>query len=123
MAEASEGGRHGRPRLPGHRDHRFLADQHRGCDPDRGHPRLEDSEEPALVRSHPDARPDRGRQGELLPGRAEARLHDRGPVLVMPKAYLAGRAEVSEADRARFDEWYATVPLPWALPHSKTRCP
>ena len=33
----------------------------------------------------------------------------------MPKAYLAVRAEVPEADRARFDQWYATDHLPWAL--------
>src|SRR5713226_8037189 len=33
----------------------------------------------------------------------------------MPKAYLAVRAEVPEADRARFDHWYATDHLPWAL--------
>jgi hypothetical protein len=33
----------------------------------------------------------------------------------MPKAYLAVRAEVPEADRARFDQWYATDHLPWAV--------
>ncbi len=33
----------------------------------------------------------------------------------MPKAYLAVRAEVPEADRARFEEWYATDHLPWAM--------
>ena len=33
----------------------------------------------------------------------------------MPKAYLAVRAEVPEADRERFDHWYATDHLPWAL--------
>ena len=33
----------------------------------------------------------------------------------MPKAYLAVRAEVPEAERARFDHWYATDHLPWAL--------
>jgi hypothetical protein len=33
----------------------------------------------------------------------------------MPKAYLAVRAEVPEADRARFDHWYATDHLPWAV--------
>ena len=33
----------------------------------------------------------------------------------MPKAYLAVRAEVPEADRARFDHWYETDHLPWAL--------
>jgi hypothetical protein len=32
----------------------------------------------------------------------------------MPKAYLAVRAEVPEADRARFDHWYETDHLPWA---------
>ena len=30
-------------------------------------------------------------------------------------AYLVVRAEVPEADRARFDEWYASDHLPWAL--------
>ncbi len=33
----------------------------------------------------------------------------------MPKAYLAVRAEVPEAERTRFDHWYATDHLPWAL--------
>ena len=33
----------------------------------------------------------------------------------MPKALLAVRAEVPEADRARFEEWYATDHLPWAM--------
>ena len=33
----------------------------------------------------------------------------------MPKAYLAVRAEVPEAERARFEEWYATDHLPWAM--------
>src|ERR1700751_2336794 len=33
----------------------------------------------------------------------------------MPKAYLTVRAEVPEADRARFDHWYETDHLPWAL--------
>jgi hypothetical protein len=33
----------------------------------------------------------------------------------MPKAYLAVRAEVPEADRAQFDHWYETDHLPWAL--------
>ncbi|HEV2189894.1 MAG TPA: hypothetical protein VGR70_21980 [Stellaceae bacterium] len=33
----------------------------------------------------------------------------------MPKAYLAVRAEVPEGDRARFDHWYETDHLPWAL--------
>lgn len=33
----------------------------------------------------------------------------------MPKALLAVRAEVPEADRARFDHWYQTDHLPWAV--------
>ena len=33
----------------------------------------------------------------------------------MPKALLAVRAEVPEADRPRFEEWYATDHLPWAM--------
>jgi len=33
----------------------------------------------------------------------------------MPKACLTVRAEVPEADRARFDHWYETDHLPWAL--------
>ena len=33
----------------------------------------------------------------------------------MAKAYLAVRAEMPEADRARFDRWYETDHLPWAL--------
>ena len=33
----------------------------------------------------------------------------------MPKAFLAVRAEVPEAERARFDHWYATDHLPWGL--------
>jgi hypothetical protein len=33
----------------------------------------------------------------------------------MAKAYFAVRAEVPEADRARFDHWYETDHLPWAL--------
>ena len=33
----------------------------------------------------------------------------------MPKACLAVRAEVPEAERARFEHWYATDHLPWAL--------
>lgn len=33
----------------------------------------------------------------------------------MAKAYLAVRAEVPEAERQRFDYWYATDHLPWAL--------
>jgi hypothetical protein len=33
----------------------------------------------------------------------------------MTKAYLAVRAEVPEPDRARFDHWYETDHLPWAL--------
>ncbi len=32
----------------------------------------------------------------------------------MAKAYLAVRAEVPEAERARFDHWYAPDPLPCA---------
>ena len=32
----------------------------------------------------------------------------------MPKAYLAVRAEVPEAERDRFDHWYETDHLPWA---------
>jgi hypothetical protein len=31
------------------------------------------------------------------------------------KAYLAVRAEVPEPERARFDHWYETDHLPWAL--------
>ena len=33
---------------------------------------------------------------------------------MMAKAYLAVRATVLEADRARFDHWYETDHLPWA---------
>jgi hypothetical protein len=34
----------------------------------------------------------------------------------MAKAYLVVRAEVpDEADRGRFDHWYATDHLPWAM--------
>jgi hypothetical protein len=33
----------------------------------------------------------------------------------MAKAYLAVRAEVPKAERDRFDHWYATDHLPWAL--------
>jgi hypothetical protein len=33
----------------------------------------------------------------------------------MAKAYLTVRAEVPEAERARFDHWYETDHLPWAL--------
>ncbi len=33
----------------------------------------------------------------------------------MPKAYLTVRAEVPEAERARFDHWYASDHLPWAM--------
>ena len=33
----------------------------------------------------------------------------------MAKAYLAVRAEVPEDERARFEEWYATEHLPWAM--------
>ncbi|HVC54018.1 MAG TPA: hypothetical protein VND87_18505 [Stellaceae bacterium] len=32
----------------------------------------------------------------------------------MTRAYLAVRAEVPEAERARFDYWYDTDHLPWA---------
>jgi uncharacterized protein (TIGR02118 family) len=32
----------------------------------------------------------------------------------MAKAYLAVRAEVPDAERARFDHWYETDHLPWA---------
>ena len=33
----------------------------------------------------------------------------------MAKAYLAVRAEVPPAERSRFDHWYETDHLPWAL--------
>lgn len=33
----------------------------------------------------------------------------------MAKAYIAVRAEVPQAERARFGRWYATDHLPWAL--------
>lgn len=33
----------------------------------------------------------------------------------MAKAYLTVRAEVPEAERDRFDHWYETDHLPWAL--------
>ena len=33
----------------------------------------------------------------------------------MTRAYVAVRAEVPESDRARFDRWYETDHLPWAL--------
>lgn len=33
----------------------------------------------------------------------------------MAKAYLAVRAQVPEGERARFDHWYETDHLPWAL--------
>lgn len=39
----------------------------------------------------------------------------------MAKAYFAVRAEVPEADRAKFDHWYATDHLPWALRVFKAR--
>jgi hypothetical protein len=39
----------------------------------------------------------------------------------MAKAYLAVRAEVPEADRAKFDHWYQTDHLPWALRVFKAR--
>lgn len=33
----------------------------------------------------------------------------------MAKAYLVVRAEVPEAERGRFEHWYATDHLPWAI--------
>ena len=33
----------------------------------------------------------------------------------MAKAYLVVRAEVPEAERERFEHWYATDHLPWAI--------
>lgn len=33
----------------------------------------------------------------------------------MSRAYVAVRAEVPEGDRARFDHWYETDHLPWAM--------
>ena len=33
----------------------------------------------------------------------------------MAKAYVVVRAEVPSAEHARFDHWYATDHLPWAL--------
>ena len=33
----------------------------------------------------------------------------------MPGATIAVRAEVPEAERARFDDWYARDHLPWAM--------
>jgi hypothetical protein len=36
-------------------------------------------------------------------------------VSFVPQAYLAVRAEVPEAERGRFDQWYETDHLPWAL--------
>ncbi len=33
----------------------------------------------------------------------------------MAKAYIAVRAEVPEAERDRFENWYETDHLPWAL--------
>src|SRR4029077_4980803 len=78
----------------------------------------------ALVRGPADARPPRGRQDPALSGRAEDRLHDRrlqrrrliaGGSSIMPKTLLAVRAEVPEAERSRFDHWYETDHLPWAL--------
>jgi len=33
----------------------------------------------------------------------------------MPLAYVAVRAEVPDGDRERFDHWYETDHLPWAL--------
>ena len=40
----------------------------------------------------------------------------------MPKTLLAVRAEVPEAERARFDHWYETDHLPWALREFSARC-
>lgn len=39
----------------------------------------------------------------------------------MVNAYFAVRAEVPEADRAKFDHWYETDHLPWALRVFKAR--
>jgi hypothetical protein len=39
----------------------------------------------------------------------------------MAKAYLAVRAEVPEVDRAKFDRWYESDHLPWALRVFKAR--
>ena len=39
----------------------------------------------------------------------------------MAKAYFAVRAEVPEADRAKFNYWYETDHLPWALRVFKAR--
>jgi hypothetical protein len=39
----------------------------------------------------------------------------------MPKTLLAVRAEVPEPERARFDHWYETDHLPWALREFGTR--
>jgi hypothetical protein len=41
----------------------------------------------------------------------------------MAKGYLVVRAEVPDAaDRARFDHWYATDHLPWAIKTFGARC-
>lgn len=39
----------------------------------------------------------------------------------MAKTYLAVRAEVPEAERAKFDHWYQTDHLPWAQRVFKAR--
>jgi hypothetical protein len=39
----------------------------------------------------------------------------------MAKALIAVRAEVPAAERARFDDWYATDHLPWALRDFRAR--
>jgi hypothetical protein len=39
----------------------------------------------------------------------------------MGKAYLAVRAQVPEAERTRFNHWYETDHLPWALRAFKAR--
>src|SRR5436305_6522904 len=122
-------GSDGRPRLPDHRDQRLVADQHRGCDPERGQPCRPHLAQPALVRGAADARPPRRRQGPALPGRAEDRLHDRrhqyrgltGKGGSMASVLFAVRAEVPEAERARFDHWYETDHLPWARRESGAR--
>src|SRR5262249_55266777 len=54
-------------------------------------------------------------------GHVKDRLHDRRRVNAMTKAYLAVRAEVPEADRERFEHWYATDHLPWAARVLKAR--
>ena len=94
-----ENGMSRRSRLPGHRNHRLVEQEHRRCDPDRRRPRFENPAPPALVRGGPDPRPSRRGQDPALSGDAEDRLHDRrrqrrrrpNP---MARAYLAVRAEV-----------------------------